>query len=355
MMRQQVFLVSLITVFQGLQGTGDAGLAAQQSGTIANAGVVAAKKNSSTGIASTSRDSAVTVQAVRKRLRTEIVSGIAFSIFDFYEGDPASSIPILYFHGTSSSRIEPRAILEQIKRKKRTVISFDRPGYGLSDPVPFDSLDDYVRWSDEKLLPAVEKILGFKPAAYDLVSMSGGAQYCLRTAQRIPDRVRKVSLISAGLFARPAGQEGAFERARLLAANRPRIAQWIARTGYRNPDFANSFAARKYSLPDLHFTECNWDLARDLYLEASRQGACGMTQDARLQLCDTSYARPLPKNIQVEMWNGACDQTISQVTAKLLADRIGVQIRTVQNEGHLSVLPIAFEQSVLPAGRRGAD
>lgn len=282
---------------------------------------------------------------------------IGFCIFDYADKDAlkkdaslkgsSKDIPIIYFHGTSSSKLEPHVVLEQIKQKKRTVIAFDRPGYGATAFVKFNSLDDYVRWCKQKLMPTIEDILGYKPPVYDLVSVSGGALYSLRTAQAIPQRIRKVSVLSAGLFARPVGQEGHYERARRLAARRPRVAHLIVGFGNRHLDLMQSITAQKFSSPDRQFAACHAQLAKQLYVDATKQGACGLIQDARLQLCDTSYAKPLPKGIAVEIWNGSCDNTISVASAKLLAQRTGVQLQIVENEGHLSSLPITFGNSVV--------
>lgn len=292
-----------------------------------------------------------TVRAVAKPdYRVQVRNGIGFAVFEFGESSSKNEIPILYFHGTSSSKLEPLVVLEQIKKLKRTVIAFDRPGYGNSTLVEFRSLNDYDRWAQAKLFPAVEKVLGYRPQKYDLVSVSGGALYSLHTARAMPQQVRKLSVLSAGLFARPVGGEGKYEKARRLAARRPRIAEMIVRAGKRNLDLTQSISSKKFSEPDRRFAECNKELAKKLYQDATKCGAMGIVQDARLQLCDTSYAQPVPKQVLVEFWNGACDNTVSNASAKLLAERVGMELNIIQNEGHLSSLPISFGQSVLGGG-----
>ena len=278
-----------------------------------------------------------------------VQNGIGFAKYDYHEGLQESCVPIIYFHGTSSSKLEPLVVLEQIKKKKRTVIAFDRPGYGDSKFVKFDSLDEYICWSETHLLPGIESVLGYRPAQFDIVSVSGGALFSLKLAQQNPDRIRHISLLSSGLLARPVGGEGKYERARRFAARRPRLANMIVRLGKRNPDLTNRVTAQKFSCPDKKFFEANACLAKKLYLDTTKHGACGIVQDARLQLCDTSYAQALPDSIQIEFWNGLCDNTLSQQTAMLLANRLGVEVKFIANEGHISSLPIGFENAVLSA------
>src|SRR6188472_785744 len=51
-------------------------------------------------------------------------------------GDPAGR-PIVYFHGTPSCRLEPAFADRPAAELGVRLVSFDRPGYGESPPVPF--------------------------------------------------------------------------------------------------------------------------------------------------------------------------------------------------------------------------
>ncbi|MEC9092989.1 MAG: alpha/beta hydrolase [Planctomycetota bacterium] len=287
--------------------------------------------------------------AIGQQTQTVVQNQIGFAVFDFFEGDPKDNVPIIYFHGTSSSKIEPYILLEQIKEKKRTVIAFDRPGYGDTRYVEFDSLDDYVLWFKQQLLPNLESVLGFQPVHYDLVSVSGGALFSLRAACAVPERVRKVSVLSAGLFGRPVGGEGRYEKTRRFVARRPLATKIIMRAGNRNLDILKSISAQRLSEPDKVFADSHAELGKQVYIDATKCGVAGIVQDARLQLYDTSYAMPLPKQVMVEIWNGDRDNTISLESARLLSKGTGVALNVIRNEGHISSLPIAFKKSVRSA------
>lgn len=279
--------------------------------------------------------------------QTQTINGIGLMKIAHDATDIKNRVPIIYFHGTSSSKLEPLLVKQSIKRKGRTIVAFDRPGYGHSSPVIFGNLNDYTTWCQTHLIPAIEECLGYKPAQYDLVTVSGGTQYGLKMAQVIPDRIRNVTVISAGLFGRPVGAEGQYERARKLAANRPQVSNLLIQIGKRNPDRMQEMSSKKFSAPDKRFVECHRELGQRILLDATRCGANGISQDARMQLCDTSYAAALPASIKVTMWNGMCDNTISQASANLLAQRLGLASHFIANEGHLSCIPIAFESGVI--------
>lgn len=285
--------------------------------------------------------------AIAQQHRVLKKNGIGLSVYDYSDPKDKDVIPILYFHGTSSSKREVELVKDLVRSKQRLLIAFDRPGYGDSDGFYFGSLDDYVTWSEKKLFPAVQQVIGFKPDKYDLVSVSGGAPYALRTCQADPTRIRKVSILSAGLFARPVGGEGNYERARRFAVRRPRIADLIVAVGNLNVPLSQTIAQKKYSGPDKKFAQCHSDLANRIFVDATRSGARGIVQDSRIQLCDTSYAKPVPKGIAFEIWNGSCDETVSLASAKLLAEKTGIELNVIQNEGHLSSLPISFAKSVI--------
>lgn len=276
-----------------------------------------------------------------------IINGVGLAKFDYATTRDETNIPIIYFHGTSSSKLEPLVVLEHIKAKKRTLIAFDRPGYGDSRIVHFQSLRDYECWAQTHLIPAIESWLGYSPKQFDLVSVSGGAQYSLRMAHVIPDRVRKLSLISAGLFGRPIGGEGLYERTRRFAVRRPVLSDAIIRFGRIHPELTQAISAKRFSEPDKRFSEARKTLWAQILFDATKQGAFGLRQDARMQLCDTSYAAPVTKSILTEFWNGTCDNTISTKSAMLLSQKTNIPVNFVKNEGHLSSIPIGFKQSVL--------
>src|SRR6478735_12800814 len=53
------------------------------------------------------------------------------------EGGDLDGKPLVYFHGTPSCRLEPAFADDLAVELGIRLVSFDRPGYGESPPVPF--------------------------------------------------------------------------------------------------------------------------------------------------------------------------------------------------------------------------
>ena len=103
-------------------------------------------------------------------------------------GDPAGA-PLIYCHGGGSSRLEPAYADEHGRRNRIHIIAVDRPGYGLSSPVPELSFQSF----GQDVL-ALADALGI--AGFAILGMSAGAPYALHLSVSAPERVRFVALIN---------------------------------------------------------------------------------------------------------------------------------------------------------------
>ena len=104
------------------------------------------------------------------------------------DGDP-NGVPVLLFHGAPGSRLfRPRG--SETAAAGVRLITFDRPGYGLSDPVETPSHTGVAR----DALTLMES-LGI--AWFSTVAWSGGGPAAVATARRAPDQVTSVALVSA--------------------------------------------------------------------------------------------------------------------------------------------------------------
>lgn len=103
---------------------------------------------------------------------------------------PEDGRPVLYFHGQPGSRLQQRLVPEEVlERFGVRLISFDRPGYGDTDPLP----GDRIARSRDAL--AVADHLGIDRFA--VMSMSAGGSYSVVLAAVAPERVEKLVLVSA--------------------------------------------------------------------------------------------------------------------------------------------------------------
>jgi pimeloyl-ACP methyl ester carboxylesterase len=102
-------------------------------------------------------------------------------------GAPGGS-PVLHFHGTPGSRLELAWADEAVERAGVHLVTFDRPGYGLSTQVPF-SLSRVARL-------AIELVDHLGWQRFATLGWSGGGPFALATAAAVPGRVSAVGVMS---------------------------------------------------------------------------------------------------------------------------------------------------------------
>ena len=112
---------------------------------------------------------------------------LVYAEFGRTDGDP-----VLYFHGSPSSRLEPLLIGDQVLGGLGLrVIAPDRPGIGGSDFQPGRGLLD---WPADVTFLADSLGLG----RFAVLGNSGGGPYVAVCAARIPERLRAAVIVSGG-------------------------------------------------------------------------------------------------------------------------------------------------------------
>jgi pimeloyl-ACP methyl ester carboxylesterase len=99
-------------------------------------------------------------------------------------------MPILYFHGTASSRLETLLLTDFVAVYGFQVIGVDRPGYGLSTFAPRTRLRDFA--DDLNYLMAHLKLERFA-----LLAWSGGGPFGLVYAALFPECVSKAVVVGS--------------------------------------------------------------------------------------------------------------------------------------------------------------
>jgi pimeloyl-ACP methyl ester carboxylesterase len=98
--------------------------------------------------------------------------------------------PVLYFHGTASSRLETLLLKEFACANNFRIIGVDRPGYGLSTFAPRTRLRDFT--GDINFLMAH---LGLEKFA--VLAWSGGGPFGLTYVALFPERVAKAVIVGS--------------------------------------------------------------------------------------------------------------------------------------------------------------
>lgn len=110
----------------------------------------------------------------------------------YAEFGPPHGTPVLYFHGSPSSRLEPLLLGDEVFcRLGLRVISADRPGMGGSDFQPGRRLID---WPADVV--ALADSLGLQHFA--VLGNSGGGPYVAACGALIPHRLRAAVIVSGG-------------------------------------------------------------------------------------------------------------------------------------------------------------
>jgi pimeloyl-ACP methyl ester carboxylesterase len=102
-------------------------------------------------------------------------------------GSP-NGMPVFLLHGTPGSRNGPRPRSSVLYRLGVRLISYDRPGYGLSDPFPGRTVADAA--ADVATIAAELELDGF-----GVVGRSGGGPHALACAALLGDRVTGVACL----------------------------------------------------------------------------------------------------------------------------------------------------------------
>jgi len=256
------------------------------------------------------------------------------------QGDPEGT-PVLMFHGIPGSRLIRHPDPSTAQRLGIRLITFDRPGIGLSSPKPGRRMLDWPR--DVAEFADAQGIDRFA-----VLGWSGGGPYALATAHELPDRVTRVVLVApvtplAGTtFTRELSPD-LRRRARM-----GRLVPWLvlasvardARAFKRDPKRALRDEFGRGATVDRLVLD-NPELERmliDSRHETFRQGTRGIYADALLYLRPWGFD-PADVKVPITLWHGESDETLSPAMGRHFADVLaGSDVTFVPDEGHMVCL-----------------
>jgi pimeloyl-ACP methyl ester carboxylesterase len=250
-------------------------------------------------------------------------------------GDPHGT-PVLFFHGFGTTRVVCPPD-ESARNLGVRLISLDRPGIGLSTPLPGRRLVDWPLDVRE-----AADLLGLP--RFSIVGWSGGGPYALACGRWLADRVESIALVSAAAPLAGTGQPDylrRFDRNAVRAADRApwviRIALWHWGRAQRRDaeaffekEVADMCAADQEVLSEPALRSRMIANSVELY----RQGGRGMYDEALV------LARPWGFDlsdigVRVELWQGGRDKTVPVAMSAHLAELIpGAHLRVLPEEGH---------------------
>ncbi|NOH03419.1 MAG: alpha/beta hydrolase [Chloroflexi bacterium] len=252
--------------------------------------------------------------------------------------------PILYLHGSPSSRLEAKLYLSEdlLQSLDVRLIAVDRPGMGLSDFQPNRRLLDFPK--DLVALADCLKIERFAILAYSL-----GGPYGLACGFAIPDRLTKAGIVSgAALFTEPELMMNINEGTRkflTMPREKPllsRLFLWMMLGVMPRLASKKFIAGAAAVLPetDRAVVEANADFQSgfiQMVREATRQGTRGAFHESLLSITDYGF-RLQDIRTPLQFWHGEADKNIPVEMARFAASAIPkCEAKFYPDEGHLSL------------------
>ena len=262
-------------------------------------------------------------------------------------------IPLIYFHGWPSSRLQARTLDALGKELGVTVYALDRPGVGQSDHHKGRVLHDMPSVIEE-----FASQLNLTPP-FHLLGISGGGPYALATACALDSQIASTSIVSgAPPLAEFNDKREMILPYRVLLKLRPIMpaiikpalpfTKWVASKTYQEPPlswFVQTLAPADQKI----FLEDDATLfALHSFREAFTCDAPGLITDADAYSSpwDLDYSKI---NHPVHFWHGTEDQNIPFKMAKYLASQVPNAIpHWLSGEGHYTV-PIKYGREFLSA------
>lgn len=256
-------------------------------------------------------------------------------------GDPDGSV-VLYFHGSPGSRLDVAFGDEVAKAAGVRVVSFDRPGYGGSQPAPFGLA------SIARDVEVIADTLGI--GRFASFGWSGGGPFALASAAVLGERVSRVGVASGpGPFQEVPGGleflgEGDLAALALLPAEPVRAAEKFAEGSEIMLSVRDDEGALTMGMEAL-LGEADADVFADPALrhhlfvmisEGLRQGTIGGGWD------NVAWVGPWDINLSdvrcpVHLWYGQDDPMIPLTHGRWLEQHLKqATLTTLAGEGHLA-------------------
>jgi len=232
--------------------------------------------------------------------------------------------PVLFFHGIPGSRLQRHPDLSIIESSGINIFALDRPGIGLSDPLPGRTLQDWARdmqqFCEDK-----------KWRRVSIIGVSGGGPYALACASQLAGLVNRVALISPlGPLAVPSLWDSLSRGGRYLfrcAAKLPNLTRLICYEAFKMTGGRLNRILRyggiplaEYDLKLLRRQEIAAMLHKDV-TEAFQSRGLGVIEELRAQTRPWGFALAGIR-IPVEIWHGTFDTLVPPLMASYLTEQL---------------------------------
>ncbi|MEO9893026.1 alpha/beta hydrolase [Aurantibacter sp.] len=257
-----------------------------------------------------------------------------------------NDFPIIYCHGSQSSRIEMHYDMSFAIENGLRIITVDRPGHGLSDFNPKGSILGFA--DDIKQLTEHLKIDKFSVAG-----MSAGSPFALAIAHQFPEQVQKTAIIS-GFAPFNSESKKLLTMEVKLMLNLAKYFPWLLKMMLsiqdkqlkKKPKKALQGFLKIMSSPDQEILKNDlvMNIIIRMFNEAFRQGSKGVAYEISNLLVKDWKFKLSDIQVPVKFWQGKKDNNVPFEWAELMTKEIkNADIKLFQEEGHLIIFQHAKE------------
>lgn len=259
--------------------------------------------------------------------------------------------PVLYLHGTPSSRLEPLLIGDEVFRQcGLRVIAPDRPGMGGSDFQPDREFSD---WPTDVVFLA--DAVGLEE--FSVLSVSGGGGYAAVCAARIPERLSKVVITSGAWRIDAEAMKSIGFPLNLMwrvARNAPFLLPFILKMMTRmmsqppKDDSEQAPPSPNKILPAVdHAAMAQPDrmaINQQVIGEVMKQGFKGPVRDMRLYVREWDFD-PAEIQIPLTLFHGEQDRNVPlELVQRMMSNLPDAQLLTYPEDGHISIYINHFDE-----------
>jgi pimeloyl-ACP methyl ester carboxylesterase len=259
-----------------------------------------------------------------------------------YEAGEAAGFPVLFHNGTPGSRLPYRGWVEDAESRGLRFLSYDRPGYGGSDPHPVRKVADAA--AD---VAAIADALGVERLA--VWGLSGGGPHTLACAALLPERVVAAATL-ASVAPYPAesidwldgmGEDNVKEFNAALSGREalaPMLEAWAAELAALGPDaLAEQFRSLLSPADAAVLTGAYAEYVHAAMQAGLAAGIEGWLEDDLAFTKEWGFELAAIR-VPVQLWQGREDRFVPFAHGEWLAERIpGVDARLSDEDGHLTL------------------
>ena len=247
-----------------------------------------------------------------------------------------SQVAVLWLHGSPNIGSPPEPLFASAETHGLRWVSYDRPGYGGSDPQ-----DGRTVGSAAADVAAIADSLGI--GRFAVLGHSGGGPHALACAALLPERVSAAVSISApapfeadGLDWFAGWSPGIAAENRAAAAGRAALEEHWAQA---EPEDMDAF----FTEDDITALGGNWSWLAGVAGQAMEQGTEGYLEDLLASVAPWGF-RPDAIDAPVLIMHGANDKMVPRRHGEWLAAHCpAAELRIVPDAGHITVLDRAPE------------